>query len=197
MMVETRYETTVVLLNEIYDQTKKHNDDFKGAEVVCDYFGDINEQSISKIASDVEHQLQMRLEHKTISKRIFSIYIEGLQNIFKHGCENPEGKHLGATLLVKTEKSYRIHFLNVSPTSEIAPMSEYLDYLNSLSLDDTKKFYIDRLVNGQISARGGASLGYIIMKLKSSNNITYNFKYVNDDCSCYQVEIVLDFQIEK
>ncbi len=197
MMVETSYETTAFLLKEIYDRTKAQHEKKEGSEVVCNFYGDINEDSISTIANEVELQLQLRLEQRTISKRIFTIYIEGLQNIYKHGCENKEGKHMGATMLIKTEKAYRIHFLNISPSKEIAPMSEYLDYLNGLTLDDTKKFYMDRLVNGQISDRGGASLGYIIMKLKSSNNIIYNFKSVNDFCSCYQVEIVLEFPIEK
>ena len=75
-------------------------------------------------------------------------------------------------------------------------MSEYLDYLNGLSMDETKKFYMKRLVNCAISERGGASLGYIIMKLKSNNNIKYSFEAADESNSCYHIEIVLEIPIK-
>ena len=55
---------------------------------------------------------------------------------------------------------------------------------------------MERLVNCAISDRGGASLGYIIMKLKSNNNITYSFEAADEANSCYHVEIVLEIPIQ-
>ena len=196
-MVETSYDTSAFLLRQIYDRTKIQNTDLLGGAVIADYFGDINEESISTITENVEGILIESLEQRTISKRIFTIFVEGLQNIFKHGCESEGGKHMGASLLVKTKDAYRVHFFNISPKSEIPAMSEYLDYLNGLSMDDTKKFYMERLVNGKMSQRGGASLGYIIMKLKSNNNINYSFETADDLSSCYHIEIVLEIPLKK
>lgn len=195
-MVETSYHTPAYLLRQIYERTKNRNTDLLDGNVVSEYFGDINEHSISTITGDVEHKLIDSLEQRTISKRIFTIVVEGLQNIFKHGYESEGGKHMGACLLVKTDEAYRVHFLNISPKSEISAMSEYLDYLNGLTMDETKKFYMERLVNGAISERGGASLGYIIMKLKSSNNIEYSFEVADESNSCYHIEIVLEIPLK-
>jgi hypothetical protein len=195
-MVEISNDTAAYLLRQIYDRTKIQNTNLLGGKLVSEFFGDINEGSISTISTDVENKLIDSLEKRTVSKRIFTIFIEGLQNIFKHGRLDDEGHHLGACLLLKTDKSYRIHFFNVSGKEEIEPMMEYLDFLNGLSMDDTKKFYMERLVNGGLSAKGGASLGYIIMKLKSQHNIQYHFEVADEYTSCYHVEIVLEIPIE-
>lgn len=195
-MVEISNDTTAYLLRQIYDRTKFQNSEILEAEVVAEYFGDINESSISRITEDVETKLINRLENRKITKRIFSIFIEGLQNIYKHGLADEKGKHMGACLLTKTDTLYRIHFLNISSEAEIAPMSEYLDFLNGLSMDETKKFYMKRLVNGEISDRGGASLGYIIMKLKSNNNINFKFETTEYQQACYHIEIVLEIPLD-
>ena len=195
-MVEISYNTPAYLLRQIYDRTKSRKNDLLDGVVVNEYFGDINENSISTIIDDVEHKLIQNIEQRTTSIRIFAIFVEGLQNIYKHGRESEGGKHMGASLLVKTKDAYRIHFFNVSPKSEILVMSEYLDYLNGLSMDETKKFYMKRLVNCAISERGGASLGYIIMKLKSNNNIKYSFEAADESNSCYHIEIVLEIPIK-
>jgi hypothetical protein len=196
-MVETSNDTTASQLRQIYDRTKIQNKEFFKADVVAEYFGDINENSISTISDDVEHKLIESLENRKITKRIFNIFIEGLQNIFKHGSCYESGKHMGACLLTKTNKTYRIHFFNISANEEIAAMSEYLDFLNGLDMDQTKKFYMERLINGQITARGGASLGYIIMKLKSNNNIKYSFESATDLLSCYHIEIEIEISNEE
>lgn len=196
-MVETSNDTTAYLLRQIYNRTKSQNKEILAASVVADYFGDINEDSISLISEDIETKLTERLENRKITKRIFTIAIEGLQNIYKHGSIDEKGKHMGACLITKTNCTYNVHFMNVSPQSEISPMSEYLDFLNSLSMDDTKKFYMKRLVNGHMTDRGGASLGYIIMKLKSNNNIKYSFESSGDHHSCYHIEIALEIPKEK
>ncbi len=197
LMVETSNDTTAYLLRQIYDRAKIQNTEILGAFVVADYFGDINEDSISHITNDVETKLTERLENRKITKRIFSIFIEGLQNIFKHGSIDENGKHMGACLLTRTDNKYHVHFLNISPEAEIAPMTEYLDFLNGLSMDETKKFYMKRLVNTEISDRGGASLGYIIMKLKSNNNIKYSFESASEHHACYHIEIVLEIPTEE
>ncbi len=196
-MVEISNDTTAYLLRQVYDRTKIQNTNLLAGDVVSEYFGDINESSISQITNEVEQKLIDSLEQRTISKRIFTIFVEGLQNIFKHGRLDEEGHHLGACLLVKTDISYRVHFFNISAQDEIEPMTEYLDFLNGLSLDDTKKFYMERLVNGGLSEKGGASLGYIIMKLKSQHNIQYYFETADDFSSCYHIEIVLEIPFEK
>lgn len=196
-MVEISNDTTAYLLRQIYDRTKIQHLDLLEARLVSEYFGDINESTISTITDEVEQKLIDSLENRTITKRIFTIFIEGLQNIYKHGSLDEDGQHLGACLLLKSETSYRVHFFNISAKNEIEPMTEYLDFLNGLSLDETKKFYMERLVNGSMSERGGASLGYIIMKLKSHNNIRYYFEDASDFESCYHIEIVLEIPFEK
>lgn len=196
-MVEISNDTSAYLLRQIYERTKIQNKELFDYENIAEFFGDINESSILQVSTDVESKLLLALENRKITKRIFAIFIEGLQNIFKHGLSDERGKHLGACLLTKTKTNYQIHFFNVSPIGEIKSMAEYLDYLNALNLDETKKFYLERLENGKLSERGGASLGYIIMKLKSGNNINYKFEMANHQHSCYHIEIILEIPIAK
>lgn len=191
-MVETSNDTAAYLLRQIYDKTKiQSREDFDFA-IVAEYFGDINEKSIATLSEGVEKNISQIVDNRKIIKRIFTVFIEGMQNIYKHGAKDEEGKHMGACLITKSEKAFRIHFFNFSAKEEMASMTEYLAFLNGLNMKQTKKFYMERLVNGKISSRGGASLGYITMKLKSNNNIKYSFESSSDLNACFHIELQVD-----
>jgi hypothetical protein len=46
---------------------------------------------------------------------------------------------------------------------------------------------MDHLANNQISAKGGAGLGFITIAMKSGNKLDIRFEKINDDYSLFQM----------
>ena len=67
-----------------------------------------------------------------------------------------------------------------------------IDYLNTLDKAGLKSVYLETLTNGQISKKGGAGLGVIIMAMKSKNKIVYSSTPINDTLSMVSLDIKVD-----
>lgn len=48
------------------------------------------------------------------------------------------------------------------------------------------------LTNGIISSKGGAGLGFITMAMKSKNKLGYSIDEIDDNLSCFCLEVKLD-----
>jgi hypothetical protein len=47
---------------------------------------------------------------------------------------------------------------------------------------------MDVLSNGELSAKGGAGLGFLTIALKSSNNIDFDFETLNKEYSLFSLQ---------
>ena len=64
--------------------------------------------------------------------------------------------------------------------------------LISRNISDEKSLYLKKLDNGQISKKGGAGLGLIIMAMKSKNKITCESFKVNNEFSMVLFKTKID-----
>jgi hypothetical protein len=53
---------------------------------------------------------------------------------------------------------------------------------------DLKKQYMDVLSNGELSAKGGAGLGFLTIALKSGNNMDFEFLDLNKEYSLFSLQ---------
>jgi hypothetical protein len=63
-----------------------------------------------------------------------------------------------------------------------------LNAVKSLSDTDLKKQYMDVLSNGELSAKGGAGLGFLTIALKSGNNMDFEFQGLNKEYSLFSLQ---------
>ena len=66
---------------------------------------------------------------------------------------------------------------------KIGDLFKNIDHLNTLDKVGLKSVYLETLTNGQISKKGGAGLGVIIMAMKSKNKIVYSSSPIDDKLS--------------
>ena len=48
-----------------------------------------------------------------------------------------------------------------------------------------KQYYMEHLENNQLSAKGGAGLGFITIAMKSGNKLKYGFDKITDEASLF------------
>lgn len=165
------------------------------AVVVLSHFGEFSQDLVNSLSEGIEQIMMTNNVKKPIIKRMFSIMIEGLQNIRLHGQKDEQGKQLGHVIVTDDRsEEYTISFGNLIPNEKKAFIKEHLDKLNSMELAEVKAYYMEVLGNGLISEKGGAGLGFITMCLKSKSKLEYTFNTCAESHSYFEVRMKLTYK---
>ncbi len=159
------------------------------------YRGNFTDEITENILKLTESNLQHEESRNKIKKRIYSIMVEGLQNITRHqhaddvDIEKIEETY-GIFVIQKIDDLYFITTGNVIDNENIPHLIELLEKINSLSKDELKAFYKKILTEGELSDKGGAGLGLIDMARKSGNKLFYKFREIDDKHSYFYLHTV-------
>ncbi|HBF87202.1 MAG TPA: hypothetical protein DDX39_01070 [Bacteroidales bacterium] len=163
------------------------------------YRGYFTQNITDNILSLTETSLNDSGESSKIKKRVYTILVEGLQNITRHQDEteiSPSEKS-GIFVIQKKEKKYFITTGNVVEDNKIDNLKTLLDKINGLEEDELKDYYKEVLESGQLSDKGGAGLGLIEMARKSNNKLIYDFLKLADGLSYFYLHTGLSYQDDK
>ena len=175
-------------IDNVYNDSKKAIQDADG-NLLLTHSGEMNSDTISDLSEKVESKLfEINAAKKNI-KNIFNILIEGLQNIKNHGEFGPENNQFSFFHMYDQEESFICNFSNLIDTSSIEKVSKNIEHLNTLDRPELKSIYLETLTNGQISKKGGAGLGIIIMAMKSKNKIDFKTFTINKNLSIISLKI--------
>lgn len=150
------------------------------------HFGPINQDLINSFTVNMEEFMISAGDKKTLIKRVFSILIEGLQNILHHGTKL-DGEQKALMVIAYNESGYFIVQGNLTTKTDHQRLISYLDKLNNMSDEEVKAFYLETLNNGLMSEKGGAGLGFITIRMKSKSKLDYRFQDVNEDLTLFSV----------
>ncbi len=160
--------------------------------ILISHCGVFSQDLINSLVEGNEELMSTVGDKKVLIKRVFSILIEGLQNIRAHGGKDDEGKQIGFIIIAKEKETYKLNFGNIINSSEKASIISKIDRLNSLSNSEIKMLYMNVLTNDLYSKKGGAGLGFITMKIKSNNNLSYSIVPLTQKKSLFSFEIILN-----
>lgn len=190
-MVET---INSAIASEVRNTYLKYLEKFSKEEqrvVSVNHFGVFSQDFINSIATSVEELLVSFGDEKKVIKRVFSILIEGLQNVRLHGETDDFGRQLSYLFLCKDAESYKIVIGNIILKSDQVKLESYLDHINSLEKEALKEMYRKILVEGYLSEKGGAGLGFLTLRLKSENELNYHIESVDPTKAMFTVEVLI------
>lgn len=179
-------EPKMILASWIQDVKDSH---FNSIQVA--HFGPLNQDLVNSFTLTTEDFMISAGDKKTLVKRVFSILIEGLQNILIHG-KKWDNEQQALIIVAFNDKAYRIALGNLTEISEKEKLASYLDRLNAMNEEEVKAFYLETLNNGLISDKGGAGLGFITMRMKSKSLLNYQFIPVNDEWMLFTISTDVD-----
>lgn len=160
--------------------------------VIVSHFGDFSQDLVNSLSSSIEELMIESGDKKGVVKRMFSILVEGLQNIRIHGEKDPNNKQISFLIVLQNETFYKVTFANLVKTQQVADISERIEHLNQMPPEAIKAEYMEVLSNGIISNKGGAGLGFITMVLKSKNQLNYKVEKVSEALSFLSIELTID-----
>lgn len=166
----------------------------KTDDVIFYFVGDLSKGYANAISSKLETILEARVSDKLAQKRFYTVYIEAIQNIRIHGLTTESGEVLGSVSVSLGVDRISARFLNVVPNALTPRLLAKYKEVNELDRTALKKRYMDQMMHGELSTKGGAGLGIITIVLRSKNPSKVEVIPLSDEYGVFKSEIVVNYQ---
>ena len=149
-----------------------------------------------------EEDMTDKKEDKKVSRRVYHVMIEALQNICKHADSTAESASDsledglakdGIFLIGDNDYEYYVTTGNQISMDNAVRLRDILDRVNSLDKDELKALHKTTIQSTTISEKGGAGLGFIDIKKKTGTEYEYYFEPLSAD-HCF---FILTIRIRK
>jgi DUF438 domain-containing protein len=179
-------------VNNCFEELLHKMSSGKDSNITLAHFGEFSQDLVNSISEGVENKLLEEGVKKSVIKKMFSILIEGLQNIRIHG-EKYQGKSQhGHVIISKNKLGFALSFGNYVLNKNIERLTNHLNELNEKDDSEIKERYLEVLGNGIISDKGGAGLGFITIAMKAKSKLNYNFTAIDEELKYFNFEVQLN-----
>lgn len=162
-----------------------------GLKIIASHFGEFSQDFVYSFCDEFEKILYSKGDNKMIVKRIFSILLEGMQNVRLHGDKDSNNTQKAYLIVAESESYYKIIIANLIGTAIENQLIAYLNDVNSYDIQILKNKYLSMLKEEFDQQRGGG-LGIITTRLKSGNELMYSVHHIEDETALFSFKVVVD-----
>jgi hypothetical protein len=162
-----------------------------GTGKILEYCGQVDYNVIDQLLTKLKKSPVYISLEKTTGKRIYAILVECLENIAKHSIKDP-GSDIKIQPNISVKKlNNKIVIIASNPvaienTGELIRRLNQVNYLKEKVLGTLYENKINKVVKPE---ENGAGLGFMLMKIKSGNKITYKFTRIDNDYTFFELRI--------
>jgi len=165
--------------------------------IILSFKGVVTRELLESLCQIMEAKMILLNEDVQRRKKVYNILVESLQNIYHHLDElmpDADANDLpsnDAVFMVTREEagSYAVCTGNYILDSKSVLLKSNIEHINSLSTDELRSHYVDKLNTSEFSEKGGAGLGMIDLARKSGNKLGFSFTKVSDKYSFFSLQI--------
>jgi hypothetical protein len=178
-------------LEFVYDFYKS----MKAHEIKLVYEGKVTHQITKAFVALAEAQMEEKEETAKVQRTVFHVMVECLQNISRHADEYDSGDYMysgrGIFMVSNTSDSYWVTTGNAISSDKIEKLKNMIDEVNDLSTEELKELYMKQMREGRLSSKGGAGLGFIDIRRKTGEKLSYHFLPLTDSISFFLLTTVI------
>lgn len=168
----------------------------KNYDVIINHKGNVDIAVVDRILHQLKSYLNNKLSDKIIRKRVYTLSVECLENIVRHSDLNEKDHVLVVNypprfIIEKISETFVIHTGNIILNSNIENVVGKIEKLNNLEQADINTLYKESLSIAEISEKGGAGLGLIVMAKTTKHKIKYDFEKINGKYSYFAMQLNL------
>jgi len=153
------------------------------------YEGEINQSLTKVLAALTEKKLEDGNEDAAVTRKVYHVMIECLQNLCKHSdAKKDDNSEIVANeiFMISEDKSnYVITTGNMVNNSNLEKIRVTIDTINSFSKEELKAAYVKQMKEGSYSEKGGAGLGFLDIAKKTGNKFEYHIERLTNDSSFF------------
>ncbi|MDF1874523.1 hypothetical protein JHD48_02115 [Sulfurimonas sp. SAG-AH-194-I05] len=154
--------------------------------IVFSFSGMISQALTSFMVETAKKQLEERGEDGKITRNIFLIAIEQLQNIMSYSKgrdTSNANKYVSPGVMVigidRDKDKFYVLSSNEIVLEDKAKVIKKIDEINALEKDQLRKFLREKLRSAEDKHDRGAGVGFIEMAKRSSEKLEYNFEEID------------------
>ena len=163
-------------------------------ETILEFKGHLTFSTIGRLLTLLKHKMVEKGIKIGIYRRILSVMIEALENIYKYSDQYSDNQHIFKNFiptfkLERIDQLYVIKTTNPIKNADIPNLKKKIELVNSKLAEELNVLYRQTITNGKFTDKGGAGLGLIEMAKITNNPIKYRFEPINDQFSLYHLTL--------
>jgi len=167
------------------DYIEKFHNQLNQAKIMLAYNGIISKEIVDAFIMRLKDDITAIDVPKKEKKRFFSIVVECIQNLSKHGNVSELNDARFMVLVEKENQILKISTGNVVNNESEKVIKNLVNNVNKKSGTELRALYIDGITRNKLSEKGEASLGLIDIARKSSQKLKYRFQRIDDQSSFF------------
>ena len=164
----------------------KYYKDMEDQDIIIALNGIMSNSILVRIVELIKNKLGQEYEHQRTIKKVFSIFVEFVQNILHHSVDRviadnaKESAGKGIIILSQNAEYYTISSGNLVENNVLENVIHKCIKINELSKDELKKYYKLELKKPREEGKTGGGIGLIDIARKANNKLEYSSNKVND-----------------
>ena len=146
------------------DYLKEISPEFLASKLILLYEGEVNHEIIKSILLTLESSFEHTNINRQTQKKVFNIVVECIQNIEKHTISLASVNYFftkrGSILLLENENNIEIYSGNLVNQEQKSFLLKKEMLIKNKTREELREIYKQQLVEGAISKKGGAGLGF-------------------------------------
>ena len=155
------------------------------AKIMLAYDGILSKEIVDAFLTRLKIDIDKTNVPKQEKKRFFSIVVECIQNLSKHGNVHDANEANFLVLVEKEKNSLKISTGNVVLNEHKPTIQGLINNVNEKNSDELQQMYKAGIANNTLSTKGEASLGLIDIARKSNDKLKYQFDNIDQHRSFF------------
>ena len=169
-------------------------------DLILNYQGIFNFEVIGHLLNSLKDETENRGISLAHYKKILSVMIEALENVFKYNEFFENANRLFPTFYPKfsleiMDNYYSLNTGNPILNKDMSKLDAHISRINTLDKEGLRQMFRNTLTNGQFSSKGGAGLGFIEMAKVSGEKLQYSFSPIDDTFSYYSFKVSIPLNL--
>lgn len=165
------------------------------SETLVDFEGAITFGTIEMLLNRLRSHASFLGLPKPARKRLYGIFVEAVDNIFKYAAKNPRKKgqvyRPPRITVTRTGEQYLVRAGNMVKNEDVGDLKFKLERVNQLDEEALKSLYEDVINRESSLSETGAGLGLITMALRTDRDIGFRFREIDSLYSYFEYDIYL------
>ncbi|MCK9371925.1 MAG: SiaB family protein kinase [Sulfuricurvum sp.] len=169
---------------------------FDGYKLIFCYNGYLSQDIIVSISSMIKEKLTAENTKMGVSQKVLYMFVEQAQNITRYSADqlsqtNDTNLSYGSIVIGTENEKFYIMCSNRIEKSKVPALHEKLTELSSMSQEDLKMLYKEKIRSESDQGSKGASIGFIEMARKSSEPFEFDFIHDDDTYDCFALKVII------
>jgi hypothetical protein len=160
--------------------------------IIFSFSGYVSEGILFALGDALKQKMAIEETDANITKRVFSVFVEQVQNIIRYSADRLSGDigrmvelSSGVIAVGQEQGKFFVVCANKVRNDDRSRLQERLEHLKGLDKDEIKAFYKEKLREDPEVESKGASIGLIEIARRASAPIDFDFVQVNDAYSFF------------